>query len=377
MSCCSVHTRARPHLRDSVHPSAGPGAMRAAVAETNRVPVLGTWDFKWPLDSVIRVAFQRVPGHEQTDLDGAAEVVEELAMRWTHGNSAKPHAAIRFDFRPDGWFEADSRYRWIPAADRRDPLDGTAVRDPEDERQYRARQYDVLVSFNPFPRAPREVHGGAMELPFLPFSALGSYARRIDYYVPTLHVGPIGNVPGSLTEYYRREELARFYVLHELGHVLGMIHEHQNSLRPERQAAMELLERAERLRSQPLELQAELVKQQVSAFEGPRKVLEGYLKDRARAQSTPDPVELTGFLIDELLVAWPGNPEFSDLREWRAGENSVMDAPYWRCVLGLHRAKAGDRCDECESALLGGKSRTDELAPFPGDIEHLKRMYPL
>lgn len=187
--------------------------------------VYGTWDFKWPQGTVIRVAFQDwAGGYSDSNLDGIeftpdgddekrlldkqtgygrlTRIVECLARRWlVQGPN------IGFDFQH-------------PADPTRPPPEP-----PPD--------YDVLVSLAKLPleQTRQELVDGKTEPRkkkyFLPGSELGRYAQRIDHGVPTTYLGKREHLAGSQAEYFSSPEF-RHWAIHEFGHVLGFPHEQQN-----------------------------------------------------------------------------------------------------------------------------------------------------
>lgn len=376
MSCCSFSLGTRASLRDT----------QRALAAPNRVPVLGTWDFKWPSQTAIRVAFQRVADVTQDELEKVAALVADYGRRWTHDDQGNARSSVTFDFHMAG-----GRFLWLDPAHASSDVDGTDIAEPSDQSARDALDYDVLVSFNPFPRKSRRARyvGAETYAPFLPYSALGSYARRADYGVPTLHIGPIAPRPeahtdgrwrSELARYYDEHPVARFYVLHELGHVLGLIHEHQNPSRPWPQSSRPLESRATQLRSRPLAEQASAIAELSTSVSAKLDVIRGFLGD---AVAPVDDIVLSNFLVDQFLVRWPGNPSFSDYRDWSAqsaaDDDSIMDAPFWRCILGgADRAHTGDAgCGACRRVLNGARGTASGPYPFPGDLAQLAKMYPL
>jgi len=394
MSCCTFAKRSGRSSTSS-RPSSDVEAPKGAIE------VLGTWDFKWPQNTKIRVAFQSPdsPDIDVNDFKKAVEQIKKLARSWTQTNG-KNHAAIDFDFLETPLEPADST----------DPQNGSPFEAPNDLGAYGKVNYDVLVSLDQLPRGRRDpVSVELIERIFLPRSELGSFARRQDYGVPTINIGPFaGLFDKGLANYYEFNPVGRFYVVHEFGHVLGLIHEHQNPNRRQHLAAsykeatataaigsvnalnalseeVDGLERQlESQRQRPLENQAarlsgvekDLAQARKNLKEG-LSPIKARVKDFLAARRIPlstDESTLEQFILRQLVNVWPGNSEYSDLREWaKAEEPSVMDAPYYKCFLGLHAPKPNGECEECNGVF----DAVLKNGPFPGDIEHLKSMYPL
>lgn len=302
-------------------------------------PIMGTWDYKWPLGSKVRVAFQRPANVSPNDYAEAKGIIRDLAKTWH-----TERAAIWFDFdSPDvrADFDPPEQKNGSRHPQRRSPIN-----------HYDWREYDILVSLEPLPFDLVDTISGKRERVFLPFSQLGTYARRVDYGTPTMFLGPVTAVE-SLAAYYRTARVARTTVVHEFGHALGLAHEHQS---PSFRGNLELtaadydLERARVLL--------------IQHFGVPEAELE-----------RPD---TNAFLESHLVQTWPGNRRFSDWREYLAPElDSVMSVPYHDCSLkpatakrlGLHVCSGTAACDRYAAALADN--------PTASDLAFVAQMYPV
>lgn len=337
MSCCVGTRRAKSPA--ALHRFARLEAKRKTDAE--QLSVMGTWDYKWPLGTRIRVAFQRPPGVEDDEFEGAQQLVQGIAERWR-----TPKADIAFDFASAKQYDLEP------------PDDKPQGRHPH--RRSRLTQldwpeYDVLVSLEPLPVTIVDTLSpdGASERIFLPFSQLGSYARRIDYGTPTIFIGPV-DPSVDLRDHYRTR-LAQTMVLHEFGHVLGLAHEHQS---PVARSHFNLDENSYDLGKV-------------------RRLLIERLG--VPADEIPDGDATDEFLEAHLTQPWPGDRRFSDWRSHsQAGLDSVMAVPYHDCSLKLEVAeRLGIRCS---CAAQGGSCAAYEKAlltePTKTDRHFLAAMYP-
>lgn len=179
--------------------------------------ISGTWDFKWPQGSVIRVAFQELPERDATSMPSLAKIIDKYctaATRWLEG---KPAPNVHFEFLK----------KRLPAPE---AVDGEQnLRSPRGGPHV---AYDVLVSFASTPakvvaeKRRDETHITGQ------LSVLGSYARRINYGTPTSVLGPNRDfIPeGKALGDYFDDPFFEEIVVHEVGHVLGIPHQHQNPL---------------------------------------------------------------------------------------------------------------------------------------------------
>lgn len=299
------------------------------VSVDRRIEVMGTWDFKWPLGTKIRVAFQPPRNAKAEAFQEAKSLVAAIANRWLDGR-----ADVAFD-----WLELSEA---LEAADTPDDETPEARRDrstfvlPATTQEFLARDYDILVSLDPLL---------ALNEPLLfPKSELGAFARRVDYGVPTVFLGPLKEQ--SLTEYLKTD-LAQYFVLHEFGHVLGLVHEHQNP-------------NLKRLRGKlpPPDVNQDpaehLIEPIARAFEDVHNV-----KDVDVYKSGLD---VKQFIEDQILAPWPGNPEFSDFREYPEDDAVAFDSVMMLQIF-------------C-SLILQGDRRRVPSEPSKGDLDQLAAMYP-
>jgi hypothetical protein len=168
--------------------------------------LFGTWDFKWPHGHTVVVAFQKIFGDSNDELlNRYRQRFEAAVAPWRD-----PGAAIEFTFEKAA----------LPA-----PVDARSARSALPQNHVLV-SYDVLVSFAQMSqRLPHTEQGVAGLDVHTQSSELGSYARRVDYGVPTLFVGPaLDRSPGQHFE----DPWFTATACHEFGHVLGLAHTHQN-----------------------------------------------------------------------------------------------------------------------------------------------------
>lgn len=317
--------------------------------------VFGTWDFKWPQDTVIDVYFQAMPSRDLKGLSGMGvvpstfsfsdeeknrlskatnefgkltRVVENLARRWLAGPGA---TSIDFRFHHDEPLPA-------PAAD-----DSRSVLTKDDP----IKHYDVLVSLASLPQARKAntKWKNKQTTPiFLPGSELGRYAQRADYGIPTTYLGKREQLDLTPSEYFVSKEFWNWCV-HEFGHVLGLPHEHQN---PKIHAQLKLREAGQIVEALQIAL---------------KNTKTGDLNTNITL----------GEIEEEITTAWPAVRDrqtkavlYSDFRDYEEGavpddDSSIMLHIFWKRLL---------------EGANGTESANFHERPTQSDLEHLRSMYP-
>jgi len=305
--------------------------------------MFGTWDFKWPQGSQIDVHFQALPPDQLAALSGMGlapagfslskaeeqlvnqgpdefgrltRVVECLAQRWLEGTNAK----IQLVFTHDQPL----------------PL--------EIASSYRVQDYDVLVSLANLPLGRTADENAELNGIFLPGSELGRYCQRVDYSVPTTYLGMRRFYDGA-EPYFNSKEFWHWCV-HEFGHVLGLPHEHQN---PKVHSRI-----VDGLKS------TSQIQQTLANALGDTKT------------NTPNPRITEDEINEEITRAWPVPMKYeqvlySDFRDYDEklpapdDSSSIMFHIYWQRLL---------------KDAVGNEPPRFFERPRPGDLAHVRSMYP-
>lgn len=197
------------------------------------VEIAGTWDFKWPLRSKIRIAFQLGPkadvgerAIEDRDYLEGIRIVTSYIDEWKH---VLQQHEIQLELQvQETHFEAPLGVTNSATDQYRSPFL------PEDPI---AKPYDVLISLRDLPIPvvdPLASFGAMTEEIIFPSAELGAYNRRADFGTPSVYLGRFGRFVEdypSLSKYLDTR-LGKHIVMHELGHVLGLPHIDQSPLLP-------------------------------------------------------------------------------------------------------------------------------------------------
>jgi len=341
-------------------------------------PVTGTYDFRWPRGSVIRFAFQE--GAAPDLITDVKRKLRRTLEAWgvfpdlRKGGPALAYAFVDAAFPPGrpviaadlAEFDRDAS-AWIAKLRARGSTDverltreharfmasapratislGDAARLAAYADQ--ALSYDVLIALSPMPIVEQASGKKGSQARLLQYaqSELGSYARRKQLGLPTVYLGrpeyyPLLPDDRAGDEGWFESAEGRFVMAHEVGHILGLVHEHQN---PNRQ-----------LEWRPAEEISLIVK---------LRFFEPIYED---------------FLTRELTRPWQGGEAYS---YWRTPHvpnerdlDSVMTEPLYKCLLARRDPDhncLGERVCAVERAELARMQ-----APTAADREQLRRIYP-
>jgi hypothetical protein len=243
--------------------------LRKLVRHKAHLRITGTFDFRWPRGSTIRVAFQDCQNSKA--LPKLVDKVREAFEAWGVGKVIRAdgpnlaYAIVQELFPAGGQVTQDllqeeaDRVRQITAAEMRDrkavaQLAGDAERfaavaahateaGPSNAAHLAGvgaavLDYDVLISFAPMPvviPGSDFLENAARALVYAQ-SDLGSYAKREDLGLPTSYLGrpstfKVDQEVGDLDLAWLNSSEGTFTIMHEVGHILGLAHEHQNPKR--------------------------------------------------------------------------------------------------------------------------------------------------
>lgn len=278
------------------------------VAAQERVPmILGTWDYKWPLGTKIRVAFQLPPRTTvfSTAFEDACAEVERTGKRWFEALHSGKYQELEKHLPKLEFLQGSDRYFEPPLG----PENSLTDQHRSPFRTDRPRvEYDVLVSFQDLPvtRAdPFRGFGEELEEIVFPTCELGSYARRSDYGAPTAYMGRFGRYLNEDLLSYLKSDDGQHTVVHIFGHVLGLAHAYQHPT---------------------------LVPGKREDFYRPVPEIVEFMSANLGVELPPE------IVTENLLQAWPGDFAFSDwldysqseLEEHKRGKiDSVMVPPYY------------------------------------------------
>jgi hypothetical protein len=322
---------------------------RRAGARRDTLEIDGTWDFKWPRDSVIKVAFQKPRADDElltAAFEESIDRVVELASQWqTRVEVERAATAGRrtVSLVQEGLVPLTLRFLqgeglYLPPPTPASGGASSVFPPPGITLGAETLVYDVLISMAALP-VTLPPTAGRSRPDRIDFSRaeLGTYAERLDYGTPSAFIGVYQ--PGvDPREFYKSIE-GRYIVVHEVGHILGLPHGHQ-------QPEVVLDWRDD----------AEIVELLKVAFEPAGN------RGRTAVQIDGDLKEFAATQLRARLEA-PVGKSFSDLRIDPL--DSVMTYPLIKYLV------------KGSPPLVSRKALIHEHQPRPtdADIRHLQRMY--
>jgi hypothetical protein len=348
----------------------------------------GTFDFRWVRGSTVRVAFQEHgdPAFLQVLIDKVSKafqawgVYENAGGGPIHGEPNLAYEIVKGPYYPKGGnvppflttgeasrvtqrmagasaemkARLERQAKWFKER-AADPKATMAVPTPEQLARLgdKALAYDVLISFAPMPLViPSNPHlDDAAHALIYAQSTLGSYAKRVGFGCPTTYLGCPRHFSRKTADPARADDdwfnspEGWYAILHEVGHILGLAHEHQN---PKRR------------------LEAE----EWIGFDEFNQLLESCGVDLADEE----------YFERDLTASFPMLPGAERYSQWRdpsaaevAGEpiKSVMIEPLYWCALRVN----AQHCHEKRYSDLEAIYRKLQ-SPQPADLDQLRLLYP-
>lgn len=289
---CGVRSKRKNRAAPSAPGALARGLGAADGDHPREHEISGTWDFKWPLGSELRVAFQKPPGTMQVSADAFRQAVHHVigyAKRW------QLPRGLQLTFLDD-----PAQFLEPPLGEKHSLTDQhRSAFDPATARRVR---YDILVSMQDLPLRrvdPFRALGQEIDDVLFPVSELGSYARRTDYGAPTMYIGRFGRMlEHDFLSYYAHHPLAQHVTVHEFGHALGIphMHQHPDLILPQ--------ENGEEIPSERAKYRQ--LDQARAEFYRPAPEVQEVISRALGIQVTPETVS------DHLVEVFRGNKAFSD-----------------------------------------------------------------